>query len=199
MLARTALSVLLLASFAAGKQVDFAKVAQLESVKCVQKSPVVLFGRCAHSAARIRMVKPKFTLTFAAPNATVDPANSKINITLTIGSCPFDLDFEMEPASTHEWLPYGHQQYEPVVYIRQVNSSLHPGGHLPLTVRIDGEHMYRANDEQPIQRDCRVEYERKGWGSLSTTVEMRVERNGRPATHPAFRVEFSKEIDFVNS
>ncbi|KAI6221298.1 hypothetical protein M3Y99_01562900 [Aphelenchoides fujianensis] len=199
MFAQIALSVLLFVSFAAGKLVDFAKVAQLESAKCVQKSPVVLFGRCAHSAARIRMLKPKFTLTFAAPNATFDPANSKLNITLTIGGCAFDLDFEMEPENTHEWLPYGHQQYEPVVYIHQVNSSLHPGGHLPLTVRIDGEHMYRPNDEQPIQRNCRVECERKGWGSLSTTVEMRVERNGRPATHPTFRVEFGKEVDFMNS
>ncbi|KAI6239515.1 hypothetical protein M3Y99_00569500 [Aphelenchoides fujianensis] len=199
MLGPIALSVLLFISFVGGKQVDFGKVAQLESAKCVQKSPVVLFGRCAHSVARIRTLKPKFTLTFTAPNATFDPANSKLDITLTIGGCAFELDFEMEADNTHEWLPYGHQQYEPVIYIRQVNSTLHSGGHLPLSVRIDGEHMYRANDDQPIQRNCRVEYERKGWGSLSTTVEMRVERNGRPATHPTFRVEFSKEVDFVSS
>ncbi|KAI6197791.1 hypothetical protein M3Y94_01266700 [Aphelenchoides besseyi] len=163
--------------------------------KCVSTGPVTLYGRCADSAATIRIPSiDVFSFNLAAPNATFDRQNTRINITLIIGGCEFDVNFHLEPTTEYEYLPFDENHFELWVFFQRANSNVHPGGRLPLRMNVRDGRLYLRGME--IERNCRIGSKQN---DSTINVEMKLNKNGQPTTHPTFQISFDDDVRLVGS
>ncbi|KAI6181723.1 hypothetical protein M3Y98_00859700 [Aphelenchoides besseyi] len=160
--------------------------------KCVSTRPVTLYGRCAESAATIRIPSTDvFSFELAAPNATFDRQYTRINITLIIGGCDFDVNFHTEPTTEYEYLPFDENHFELWVFFQR---DVHPGGRLPLRMTVRNGLLYLKTSE--INRNCRISFNQN---DSITTVELKLNKNGQPITHPTFQISFDDDVRLVGS